>query len=147
MTKLLIFTPSGTVAVSTGQFQYVSVVLDLSHFWWRMLRDLFPATRLWLQMKQCRRQRSMVCKRHTLLRRRRWIAEGAGSPKALARRLTHACNQALALAVLALHACAYYLVFPFLFVRAKWTCIVESGRAKLTAWKLGRAYWTKESRD
>ena len=79
MTKLLIFTPSGTVAVSTGQFQYVSVVLDLSHFLWRMLMDSFPATRLWLQMKQCQRQRSMVCKRHTLLRRRRWIAEGVGS--------------------------------------------------------------------
>ena len=27
-----------------------------------------------------------------------------------ARRLTHACNQALALAVIALHVCAYYLV-------------------------------------
>ena len=79
MAKLLIFTPSGTVAVSTGQFQYVSVVLDLSHFWWRMLRDSFPATRLWLQMKQSQRQRSMVCQRHTLLRRRRWIAEGVGS--------------------------------------------------------------------
>ena len=79
MTKLLIFTPSGTVAVSTGQFQYVSVVLDLSHFSWRMLRNSFPATRLWLQMKQCQRQRSMVCQRHPLLRRRRWIAEGVGS--------------------------------------------------------------------
>ena len=39
-----------------------------------------------------------------------YFAEGAGLPKALARRLTHACNQALAVAVLALHACAYYLV-------------------------------------
>ena len=43
-----------------------------------------------------------------------YFAEGAGLPKALAWRLTHACNQALAVAVLALHACAYYLVIHYI---------------------------------